>query len=308
MKTIQILMSTYNGEKYLKEQIESILTQDCQKFGIASFTLKVRDDGSGDGTAQILQEYADKYPEIISWYQGENVGVIKSFFDLMSQADACDYYAFADQDDYWMPEKLTRAIEKLQELPEEKPLLYCCRPKLVDADLHTIESAIDRSSVRPAFENAMIENIATGCTEVFNRSMHEMVVREFPKFTVMHDWWLYLVATCFGEMIYDEDSYICYRQHGGNVLGTKTSHLEEFKMRIARYKKNRGNISRQLGELVRIFGQQYPENEKMLLAKEMLQVKKSFPARVRFLKKAGIYRQRKMDDRIFRWILRMGSY
>ena len=108
MKTIQILMSTYNGEKYLKEQLESILTQDCEQFGKAALTLKVRDDGSQDGTQQILQQYAEKYPEIISWYQGENVGVIGSFFDLMKQADVCDYYAFADQDDYWMPEKLTR--------------------------------------------------------------------------------------------------------------------------------------------------------------------------------------------------------
>lgn len=308
MKTIQILMSTYNGEKYLKEQLESILTQDCEQFGKAALTLKVRDDGSQDGTQQILQQYAEKYPEIISWYQGENIGVIGSFFDLMKQADVCDYYAFADQDDYWMPEKLTRGIEKLEGLSEDKPLLYCCRPKLVDAQLHTIESNIDRPPMRPSFENAMIENIATGCTEIFNRNLYVLVIKQLPEFTVMHDWWLYLTATCFGEMVYDETSYICYRQHGGNVLGTKTSHMDELKMRLKRYKKNRGNISRQLGELVRIFGQEFPENEKLLLAKEMIQVKSSFWGRVRFFKKAGIYRQRKMDDRIFRWILRMGSY
>ena len=178
----------------------------------------------------------------------------------------------------------------------------------MDSQLHTIESAINRPPMRPAFENAMIENIATGCTEIFNRNLYELVIKQLPEFTVMHDWWLYLTATCFGEMVYDETSYICYRQHGGNVLGTKTSHMDELKMRLKRYKKNRGNISRQLGELVRIFGQEFPENEKLLLAKEMIQVKSSFWGRVRFFKKAGIYRQRKMDDRIFRWILRMGSY
>ncbi len=308
MKTIQILMSTYNGEAYLKEQIESILTQDCEQFGVASYTIKIRDDGSGDGTRQILQEYAEKYPDRISWYQGENVGVIQSFFDLMLQADVCDYYAFADQDDYWMPEKITRGIESLEKKSADKPLLYCCRPKLVDEKLHTIESTIERPVMRPSFRNAMIENIATGCTEVFNRNLYEMVIQQLPQFTVMHDWWLYLVATCFGEIVYDETSYICYRQHGGNVVGTKTSHWDELKMRLKRYKKNRGNISRQLEEMIRIFGTNYPENENIILAKEMLEVKPYFGKRVRFFRKAGIYRQRKMDDWIFRWILRLGSY
>lgn len=308
MKTIQVLMSTYNGEKYLREQLDSIVTQDCEQFGKAGLTLKIRDDGSSDGTQEILQEYTEKYPDKISWYQGENVGVIRSFFDLLCQADDSDYYAFSDQDDYWMPEKLTRAIEKIEEMDYDKPLLYCCRPKLVDAQLHTIESAINRPPMRPAFQNAMIENIGTGCTEVFNRNLYKLVRKQLPEFTVMHDWWLYLVATCFGDIYYDETPYICYRQHGGNVVGTKTGHLEELKMRLKRYRGNRGNISRQLGELVRIFGADYPENQNLFLAKKMIEVKNSFGERRRFLRKAGLYRQRKTDDRIFRWILWLGSY
>lgn len=308
MKTLQILMSTYNGEKYLREQLESILTQDCEQFGKAEFTLRIRDDGSSDGTQEILQEYTAKYPERISWYQGENVGVIRSFFELLSQAEECDYYAFSDQDDFWMPEKLTRAIEKLEEMDPERPLMYCCRPKLVDAKLHSMESAIHRPPMRPSFENAMIENIATGCTEVFNHKLKAMVAPRLPEFTVMHDWWIYLVATCFGEMYFDEDSYICYRQHGDNVLGTKTSHWDEWKMRLKRYRGNRGNISHQLGELVRIYGDEYPDNEKLQKAKEMLEVRSSFGKRREFLHRAGLYRQRKTDDRIFRFILWMGSY
>lgn len=301
-------MSTYNGANYIREQLDSILTQNCEQFGLAALSVKIRDDGSTDGTQEILQEYSEKYPDKISWYQGENIGVIRSFFELLEKAQEGEYYAFSDQDDYWMPEKLTRAIERLEQMGGGKPLLYCCRPKLVDSELHTIESEIKRPPMRPAFENAMIENIVTGCTTVFNQDLRDIVIQQFPEFTVMHDWWMYLVATCFGEVYYDETPYICYRQHGGNVVGTKTSRLEELKMRLRRYRGNRGNISRQLGELVRIFGTEYPENEKLGLAKELIAAKASFWDRRRFLKTAGIYRQRKNDDKIFHWILLLGSY
>ena len=105
MNTIQVLMSTYNGEKYICEQIDSIIAQDCGYKGIANVKLLIRDDGSSDKTREILESYASKYPEIIRWYHGGNKGVIKSFFDLLENSDdEADYYAFADQDDNWMRE------------------------------------------------------------------------------------------------------------------------------------------------------------------------------------------------------------
>ena len=112
MKSIQVLMSTYNGEKYLREQIDSIMMQDCEKKGVAKLCLLVRDDGSEDRTTEILAEYARRYPEQISWYQGKNKGVIQSFFDLIKRSDdGVDYYAFADQDDYWLENKLRVGID-----------------------------------------------------------------------------------------------------------------------------------------------------------------------------------------------------
>lgn len=308
MKTLQILMSTYNGVKYIREQLDSLLDQDCEKFGKASFRILIRDDGSGDGTQDILEEYAVKYPDRISWYQGENIGVIQSFFEVLGKAGDSDYYAFCDQDDYWMPEKMTRAVEILDGMSREKPSLYCCRPKLVDQELKPIESEIERPAMRPGFRNAMIENIVTGCTAVFNRRLCEMIRQEPPKFTVMHDWWLYLTASCFGELYYDETPYICYRQHQGNVLGTKTRKTDEWKMRLKRFRGNRGNISHQLGEFLRIFGNLEPHNENIQMAREFLEVRKSFTGRRRFLKKSRIYRQRREDDRIFHVILLLGNY
>lgn len=308
MKTLQILMSTYNGVKYITEQLDSLLEQDCEKTGKAAFRIVIRDDGSSDGTQDILEEYAGRYPEKISWYQGENRGVIRSFFELLQKVETSDYYAFCDQDDYWMKNKMTRALEVLHTMERDGPALYCCRPKLVDQNLQPLESEIKRPLMRPGFRNAMIENIVTGCTAVFDQTLREMVAKELPEFTVMHDWWLYLIATCFGEIYYDETPYICYRQHQGNVLGTKTRKMDEWKMRLRRFQGNRGNISHQLGEFIRIFGDTAPDNENIQMAKRFLEVRKSFGARKRFLKDAGIYRQRREDDRIFHIILLLGNY
>ena len=107
MRKIQILMSVYNGEKYLETQIKSILSQDCERKNIAKVTLLIRDDGSSDNTHEILNKYSKLYPDSIRWYKGENIGVINSFFDLVEHSDEVDYYAFSDQDDYWLPDKLS---------------------------------------------------------------------------------------------------------------------------------------------------------------------------------------------------------
>ena len=203
---------------------------------------------------------------------------------------------------------MTRAVEILDTMRKDVPVLYCCRPKLVDQNLQPLESEIERPPMRPGFRNAMIENIVTGCTAVFDQTLREMVVKELPEFTVMHDWWLYLIAACFGELYYDETPYICYRQHQGNVLGTKTRKMDEWKMRLRRFRGNRGNISHQLEEFIRIFGDKGAENENMQLAQRFLEVRKSFWARKRFLGDTGIYRQRREDDRIFHIILLLGNY
>lgn len=113
-------MSTYNGKDYLREQIDSILSQDCEEKADVKLKLLIRDDGSKDGTQEILRKYAAKYPDQVSWYQGENIGVIKSFFDLIEKSDEkADYYAFSDQDDYWHKEKLRAGIEKIKEMSKK---------------------------------------------------------------------------------------------------------------------------------------------------------------------------------------------
>mgnify|MGYP001654904513 CR=1 FL=1 len=326
-------MSTYNGEEYLKEQIESILKQDCQKKTGVKLKLFIRDDGSSDGTQKILDEYMEKYPEIISWYQGENIGVIRSFFELIEKSDNdAEYYAFSDQDDYWHKEKLSAGIEKLRKMADagkkeaensDIPLLYCCSPLLVDENLKELDNEMTRKTKKPKFENAVVENIVTGCTIVMNKTLRDMAKAQPPKFTVMHDWWFYLLASCYGKIYYDKEQYISYRQHGTNTVGYNTSKIKEFKDRLKRFKRNRQNITKQLSEFVRIY-KAYIEKEadnklflnnevksRIELADELSKYSKKIkyiPKRISILKNSGICRQRKIDDIVFKIILLSGSY
>lgn len=337
-------MSTYNGKDYLREQIDSILSQDCEEKADVKLKLLIRDDGSKDGTQEILRKYAAKYPDQVNWYQGENIGVIKSFFDLIEKSDEkADYYAFSDQDDYWHKEKLRAGIEKIKEMSkkyqQEKdkhigfseknsvylkvPLLYCCSPLLVDENLKEIDNEMTRKNKIPSFENAVVENIVTGCTIVMNKTLRDMAKKQPPKFTVMHDWWFYLLASCYGELYFDEKQLISYRQHGTNTVGYNTSKLKEFKDRVKRFKGNRRNITNQLKDFVRIYElylKDEPDNsvfkakktkQKIHIAKMLVKYsgKPGFIIkRAGLLKKTGIYRQRKVDNIIFKIILLSGSY
>lgn len=210
MKKLVILVSTFNGEKYLRVQIDSLLNQTIA----ADTTIIVRDDGSSDETLEILEQY-EKDGKIIL-RQGKNKGVVLSFFDLLEQAPEAEYYAFCDQDDYWLPEKMEVAIGKLESI--SKPALYCSRKTLVDEDL----KELSREDTKPLFnplDVLMKRNIASGCTMVFNQSLRKLFLKYPSDKTLYHDTWLFNLAYFTGKVIYDDNSYILYRQHGNNVVG-----------------------------------------------------------------------------------------
>ena len=200
------------------------------------------------------------------------------------------------------------------------PLLYCCRPKIVDENLVPLVSEIKRPPMRPSFNNALIENIVTGCTIVMDKKLRDMVKAEPPRYTVRHDWWFYIIASSFGKVYYDETPYICYRQHGGNEVGTNVSRVKEFKDRVKRFKGNRRNISNQMTEFLRIYencknddiAKEYTDSDNarecLSLARRLVDSRKSLPARIKLVKSGEAYRQRKMDDRIFKIILLSGSF
>lgn len=320
MDRIQVLMSTYNGEKYLREQIDSILEQDCEKKKKAKVQLLVRDDGSKDGTQQILEEYAQRYPDTVRWYQGENVGVIKSFFDLVMQSDdEAKYYAFADQDDFWMSDKLGSGIIALEKMQEErKPNLYCCRPLLVDEKLEEIPMDEKRFQVHVAFENALIENVVVGCTMVMNQSLRDMVKENCPNEIMMHDRWFYMLATCFGQIYYDKTPHIKYRQHGNNQVGMDMSLVKEFRERVTKVKQKSQAISAQVKEFQKIYGVVLKEEafciEKeeavrhLMLVNDYVESLNSFAKRCKLISSGRLYRQRKMDNLFFKILFLLGFF
>lgn len=242
MYKVQVLMSTYNGEKYLKEQIESILNQEEVELYIL-----IRDDGSSDKTLEILQELAKKYNNI-SYYSGENLGPAKSFMDLVKKAKEADYYAFADQDDVWEPKKIISAVKKLQD-KESKPSLYMSALKVVNENLNEIE--LKKTTGNFTFEGEMIKNFATGCTQVFNKKLCDYIKKYTPKYIIMHDSWITRVCYAIGgNVIIDDNSYIKYRQHSNNVVGYNDDGVQKMKKQYEIAFKNnvsmRANIATEL--------------------------------------------------------------
>lgn len=217
MTKICVLLSTYNGVEYIREQLDSILSQVNVDAKIL-----VRDDGSSDGTQLILQEYAMNYPDRISWTQGKNVGFAMSFTYLLQMGitrfPECQHFAFADQDDVWLPNKLAAALFFLDRESEDIPVTYCSNLTLVDANLGYLRKAWNKE-VRITKPRALIQNFATGCTMVFNKKAVEMYIYHLPKVIKVHDFLMYQICVFLGKVIWDKNSYILYRQHGCNQIG-----------------------------------------------------------------------------------------
>lgn len=241
MYTVQVLLSTYNGEKYIEEQIESILKQEEVEI-----SLLIRDDGSTDNTVEILKKLSQD--NRITYYEGKNIKPARSFMELVNKSGNFDYYAFADQDDVWNSKKIISAINKLKE-KENKPLLYISALEIVDENLNTIETKkVDGNFT---FEGAMIKNFATGCTQVFNRKLRDIIKSYTPNYIIMHDSWLTRVCYAIGgNVVIDDNTYIKYRQHSNNVLGYKDEGFEklkrQFKIAFIENISMRVNIAKEL--------------------------------------------------------------
>lgn len=300
--SVLVLMSAYNGEQYLSEQIESILAQHLENVD-----LLIRDDGSQDCTLKIIQKYAEKNNRI-RYYQGENCGAWKSFLELMNKADETyDYYAFSDQDDVWLPEKLSRAVSKLEQMAENSPdipLLYGGIVCPVNEALERLNTGINLTNYTPSFGSALIQGITSGLTCMFNKATLLKVKRTNPEYMVMHDWWVYLTASCYGKVYYDNEAYVLYRQHGANVCGARTSRLERLKYRLKHYEERRKSVLRQTEEFLRC-NQDMPEHNRKL-AQLLCDSQKSMKKRIEFMFNKEIRRQRFGDNIIYRILVLFG--
>lgn len=215
METVLVLMSTYNGEKYITEQLDSILNQENVLVDIL-----IRDDGSNDRTIAILDEYRKKYSNI-DYYKGQNLGSAKSFLDLIVSSSTYKYYALCDQDDVWDKDKLICAVKSLETMDNNLPLLYYSNLRVVDSNLNLLMLAHKVPKIQKNKYSAFVEYMVTGCTVVFNLRTKEYVLKKLPQYCSMHDAWIYLICRIFGDVYYDFVPHISYRQHDNNVVGVQ---------------------------------------------------------------------------------------
>jgi glycosyltransferase involved in cell wall biosynthesis len=297
------MLSTYNGVKYIDEQMESLLAQhevDVQ--------INIRDDGSSEGTVQKLSEYAESHPDQIRFIEGKNLGVIGSFFELMRQTEPVyDYYAFCDQDDVWKPEKLIRAITKLQLRQSNVPLMYCSSTQMVDQDLNNLDVWPTLPPKPLSMYNAMVENCCVGCTMVLNPITFEQIRGSIPsdlKQVIMHDRWIYLYVSTFGEVIFDEKPMILYRQHQENVLGgSSEGWLIKWKSRLKRLlSEGSFRLSRQASCFLETYKDQLSAQQKDDIQRFLNHLDSYWIKRIGYASKMPFYRQASLDNLVLKLI------
>jgi len=233
---VTILMATHNGEKYIAEQIESILNQTEN-----GWMLVIQDDCSTDKTSEIVIKYIKNYPQKISFIQLEKPsGSAKAnFFSMLKYADT-EYMMTCDQDDIWLPDKIIVTLEKMHEMEckfsSDIPLLVHTDLKVVDENLSILSNSLftlqNLNSKRNQLNHTLVQNIVTGCTMMVNRTLAVMVQEVLQQSiyqqtvlqqAIMHDWWFALVAAAFGQTGFISKSTVLYRQHGNNEVGAKNS-------------------------------------------------------------------------------------
>lgn len=302
MNRVLVLMSAYNGEAYIREQLDSIIRQEERA------DILVRDDGSDDLTKQILAEYEHTYSNITVIY-GENIGVVKSFFQLLEHAKGYDYYAFSDQDDVWMSDKLSCACKALDRMDRRKPCLYASCSLLVDSALQGKETTqICRRDL--SFFNVIIQNIMPGHTQVFNQAMVDFVLAHPADLdhVVVHDFWFSLLAITFGTVAFDNTPHTYYRQHTSNQIGYGHGPFGWFSERLRRVIHAKAKeITVQDEMFYSMFADQLaPQQRKELDA--LLHSQRNIFTRFNYLIHAHVYRQRSLETLLFYILYLLGGY
>jgi glycosyltransferase involved in cell wall biosynthesis len=301
-KKIQILLSTYNGDKFLKQQIESIFAMEH----FSDCCLLIRDDGSTDGTRDILHRY-EQFPEVQVEY-GENIGVIKSYQWLIRNSySSCKYFAFCDQDDIWVPKKITIALSALDRLPESRMLLFASRSSITDENLNIIGISIQ--PVRGiSYYNAMVQNVLPGHTQIFNRKLRDSLIEHECDGIHAIDWWLYLVASAMGKVEFSEECTVLHRQHGDNAVGYKLGTIENLNKKLRYIRQGKGNaVSIQLEAFLKTYMKQLPDDYREETEQYLCGLN-SVAGRLSYLKKCKLFRQRHSEDLMFRLMYLIGKY
>lgn len=217
-----VLVATYNGSEFLDAQFDSIRNQN-----VSDLKIFISDDGSMDSTHQIINNQSTLWRvDSFNVRNGPKTGFAENFMSLICASDInADYFAFADQDDIWETDKLSRAIKILEKLPSNTPVLYCSRSQLIDKAGRKIGfSPLFKKN--PSFQNALVQCIAGGNTMLMNKAARNLIMQTKDTFGYSHDWWAYILVTGVGGTVfYDSHPTILYRQHSNNVYGRNNNWL-----------------------------------------------------------------------------------
>ncbi|MDO5444274.1 MAG: glycosyltransferase [Eubacteriales bacterium] len=258
---VNILLSSYNGERFVEEQLISLLSQD---YG--NIEIYVRDDGSEDNTKRLLKGYEDQ----IHVDYGENKGFIGSFLSLLKSCEDAEYYAFCDQDDVWQEEKISRAVEILQRAEKKYgkglPILYFSAYNFTDENLNVTGRSKTPSNI--SFANCLMDCAPLGFVTVFNKSAREEIAAAIPLKSCGHDWWAYMVCCGLGKVIYDDTVTVNYRRCGGNVSSGGAGFFQFMIWRFKKFFANSYflNITEQLREYEELYSNRLSEENRQILS------------------------------------------
>ena len=291
---VAILLCAYNGERFLAQQLDSIKQQTH-----ANWMVWVSDDGSTDGTAAVLDKYLQDWGEQrLRVVRGPSRGFAANFLSLVCRREISgDYYAYADQDDVWEADKIQRALARLENFGRQVPTLYCSRTRLVDERGRDIGLS-PHFRRPPDFRNALVQNVGGGNTMVFNDAARALLVAAGPDLRVAaHDWWTYVaVSAAGGQVVYDPQPSLLYRQHGQNLIGSNNG-LRARVERLRRLMQGQLHVwvDQNIAGIRRIAPRLSPTN-RAVLASFMASRRGGALRRVCGLKRSGVYRQTFMGN------------
>ncbi len=294
---VVVLMSTYNGERFVAEQVKSILEQ-LPPEGL----LIVRDDGSRDATVERIESFNDPKIKVI---RGENIGFARSFLTLLQWTpENAEMIMFSDQDDVWLPFKIQRAWAVISDATKV-PVLYCSAQTLVDENLRHLQVTPPWPR-EPSFKGAISENIVTGCTAALSSTAAAILKKAgVPAEVKFHDWWAYLVVSAFGKVVVDETPTILYRQHGGNLIGRGSGWFGR-QAQIIRFLLKNDWVAIMLGqinELERNFGEQLSSQHKIIVQRYFSISDSAAHVRWRLIFGLTRWRQTLLNELLFRMLL-----
>lgn len=257
---VAVLVSTYNGEQYISEQLDSIINQTYDNIDIY-----VRDDGSKDNTRKILEKYA-KEEKIIYIKSNKNLGYPEAFYELMRKAKKSDYYAFSDQDDIWYKDKIERGVEKLKQSDKNTPALFFANYDVCDMNLNHIRTSVGPKK-DPGFRYSVFSSLGLGFTYILNHKAKELSLKKRSVKTVTKDVWLGMLASAFGDVYFDSKPCANHRRNPGAYSSQDTKFLSTQKDRFSKFFKNDGfkNIYNVIEEFYDMFKENLKEKDRKML-------------------------------------------